>query len=79
MLPTRFQSTGLSIQEKKKKTDFGFPIEMILAIFDLHVTEMIPTKFQLAQGYRGSRLLNQIADATQPRMHEGLTDHNNSP
>ena len=43
----------LSVQEKKRKTDFqdgghlGFPIGRILAIFDLQVTLMLPTKFQV--------------------------------
>ena len=44
MLPTKFKSTVLSVQEKKQKIDFqdgrhgrhlGFSIGMILAIFDL--------------------------------------------
>ena len=48
------ESTGLSVQEKKRKIDFqdgchgghpGFPIGMILAIFDIQVTPMLPTKF----------------------------------
>ena len=48
------KSIGLSVQEKKRKMDFkdshhgghlGFPIETILAIFDLQVTPMRPTKF----------------------------------
>ena len=44
MLPSKFESIGLSIQEKKWKIDFqdgghlGFPIGTILAIFDLQVT-----------------------------------------
>ena len=47
---------GLSIQEKKFKIDFQdgncgshlvFPIGTILAVFDLKVTSMIPTKFQV--------------------------------
>ena len=47
MLPSKF---GLSVQEKKRKIDFqdgchgghlGFPIGMILAIFDLQVTPML--------------------------------------
>ena len=54
MLLTKFH--GLSVQEKKGKIDFqdghhgsclGFPIRMILAIFDLQVTLMLPTKFQV--------------------------------
>ena len=54
MLPTKLESTGLSVQEKKRKIGFqdgchgghlGFPKGMILAIFDLLVTPMPPTKF----------------------------------
>ena len=45
------ESTGLSVQEKKRKIDFqdgghlGFPIGTILAIFDLQVILMVPSKF----------------------------------
>ena len=48
------ESIGLSVQEKKRKIDFqdgghgghlGFPIDTILAIFDLQVTLMLPSKF----------------------------------
>ena len=47
-----FESNGLSVQEKKRKIDFqdgchgghlGFLIGMILAIFDVQVTLMLPT------------------------------------
>ena len=49
-----FESTDLSFQEKRRKIDFqdgchdghlGYPIGTILAIFDLQVTPMSPTKF----------------------------------
>ena len=48
------ESIGLSVQEKQRKIDFqdgghgshlGFPIGTILAIFDLQVTLMLPSKF----------------------------------
>ena len=48
------ESTGLSVQEKKRKRDFqdgrhgghrGFPIGMILALFYLQVNPMLPTKY----------------------------------
>ena len=45
------EALGLSVQEKKRKIDFqdgghlGFPIGTILAIFDLQVTLMVPSKF----------------------------------
>ena len=51
------KSVGLSVQEKKWKTYFQdnrhdghlwFPIKMILAVFDLPVTPMFPTKFQVS-------------------------------
>ena len=50
-----FESTGLLVQEKKRKTDFEdgshgchlFLIGKILAIFDLQATPMLPTKFQV--------------------------------
>ena len=44
-------STGLLVQEKKRKIDFqdgghlGFPICTILAIFDIQDTPMLPSKF----------------------------------
>ena len=47
MLPTSFKSTDFSVQEKKQKIDgghLGFPIGTILAMFDLQVTLMLPTK-----------------------------------
>ena len=52
MLPTKFQVIGLLVQEKQK-IDFqddchlGFSIETILAIFDLQVTPVCPTKFRV--------------------------------
>ena len=47
-----FESTGLLVQEKRFKTDFqdGFN-EMILAICDLQVTQIIPIKFQVNWPY----------------------------
>ena len=50
------KSIGLLVQEKKRKIDFqdgphgshlGFLIGMILAIYDLQVTAMLPTKFKV--------------------------------
>ena len=47
MLPTKFGVNWPFVQEKKPKIDFqdGFPIGTILAIFDLQVTPMLPTKY----------------------------------
>ena len=50
------KSIGIWVKEKKQKIDFqdgghgdhfGFQIGMILAIFDLQVTLMLPTRFQV--------------------------------
>ena len=47
-----FASVGLLIKEKKHKIDFQdcghleYPIKMILAIFDLQVASILPTKFK---------------------------------
>ena len=52
-----FNSIGPSVQEKSWKIDFqdnrhgghlGLPIGMILAVFELQVTLMLPTKFQVS-------------------------------
>ena len=54
MLPTKFQVNWLLGLGEEAKIDFqdghhgghlGFPISMILAIFDLQVTLMLTTKF----------------------------------
>ena len=56
MSPTKFESIGFSVQEKKLNIDFqdgghgghlGFLIRTILALFDLQVTLMLPTKFRV--------------------------------
>ena len=56
ILPMKFESTALLVQEKKFKIDFqygcygdqlGFPIRMVLAIFDLQVTPILPIKFRV--------------------------------
>ena len=56
MSPTKFESIGLSVQEKKLNIDFqdgghgghlGFRIRTILALFDLQITLMLPIKFRV--------------------------------
>ena len=57
MFPTEFQVNWPFGQEKKRKIDFqdgrhagylGFPIGTILDIFDLQVSPMLPTEFQVS-------------------------------
>ena len=52
--PASLESIGLSVQDKKRKIDFqdgphggnlGFPIGTVLAILELQVTPMLPSKF----------------------------------
>ena len=56
ILPMKFESIALLVQEKKFKIDFqhgcqgdhlGFPIRMILAVFYLQVTPILPIKFRI--------------------------------
>ena len=61
----------------KRKIDFqdgghlGFPIETILAIFDLHVTPVLPTKFRVnwprGEGVVGYKA---IVDAARRTTHD---------
>ena len=50
MLPTKLESTGLSVQEKKRKIDFqdgSHGGQNDFSYFDLLVTPMLPIKFQV--------------------------------
>ena len=58
MLPTKIQINWPFGSGEKPKIDFqdgglsghlGFPIEKMLAIFDLQVTALLPTKFQVTR------------------------------
>ena len=57
MLPTKFKSIGLSIQDKKREIGFqdgghlGYPIKSILATFNLQVTSMNPSKFRVGWSF----------------------------
>ena len=66
-----FKSNGLSVQEKKRKIDFQdgchgghleFLIGTILAIFDLHVTLMLPTYFKVNKPFcSGEEVKNRFS------------------
>ena len=65
------ESTGLSVQEKKRKIDFqdgghgghlGFPIGTILAIFDVQVTLMLPSKFGVKWLFGSEEVKNRFQD-----------------
>ena len=71
ILPMKFESIALLVQEKKFKIDFqydcwgdylGFPIRMILAIFDLQVAPILPIKFQVnGPFYSGEKVENRFS------------------
>ena len=67
--------TGLLVQEKKRKNfNVQFPIGIILAIFDLHVTPMLCTKFRInwprSVGGIGF-YVKKIVDAARRTTHDG--------
>ena len=62
-------SIGLSVQEKKFKIDFldgghgghlGIPNGMILVLFDLKVTLILPTKFRVSLPFGSGEVQKQI-------------------
>ena len=79
-----FKSIGLLVQEKKQKIDFqdghhrgnpGFPIGMVLAIFDLQVTPMLPTDFQVNWPiYSGEEAKNGFSNGLQIGMISAIFD-----
>ena len=83
VLPIRFQvNIGLSVQENKFKVDFkngdfgsyiAFPIRTNLAIFDLQVTQILPTKFQVNWPFSSEEVQNRF-----PRWQPSwISDWNN--
>ena len=66
-----FKLIGLSVQEKNRKIHFqeggydgqlGFSIETIITTFDLPVTPMLPTKFQVNWSFgSGEEAKNRIS------------------
>ena len=65
-----FKSIGLLIQDKKVNIDFqhgclgnhfGFPIRMILDIFDLQVTLILPIKFWVNWPYCSEEIQNRFS------------------
>ena len=69
MLPNKFGVNWPFESGETRKIDFqdgghgghlGFPINMILAIFNLQDTLMFPTKYRVNWGCKSSRLLKQL-------------------
>ena len=62
-----FESNGHMVQKKKRKIDFQdgghlrFPIRTILANFDLQVTSMLPTKFQINWHFSSGEANNRFS------------------
>ena len=81
-----FKSIGLSVQEKTWKIDFkdssngghlGFPNRMILAIFDLRVTLMLPTKIQINWPFGSGEGVKNRFSRWWPRRPSGISDRDN--
>ena len=74
------ESIGLSVQEKKRKIDFqygghlGFQIGTILAIFDLHVTPMLPRKFGVNWPFGSGEEAKNIFSRWQPWRPSWISD-----
>ena len=63
-----FESVGLLVQEKKHKIELqdgghlGFPTGIILAIFDLQIIMMLPTRFQVNRPFgSGEEVQNRLS------------------
>ena len=78
-----FESIGLSVQEKKRKIDFqdgghlGFPIGTILAISDLQVTPMLPTKFRVDWPFGSGVEVKNRFSRWLPWQPSWISDRNN--
>ena len=81
---SNFESMGLSIQEKRFKTDsqdgncgghLVFPIETILAIFDLQVTLMILTKFKVSWPFGSEEEVKNRFSGWPPLRSSWISDH----
>ena len=80
-----FESIGLSVQEKKWKIDFQdgphggylrFPIGTTLAIFDLQVTLMLPTKFQVKWPFGSGEEVKNSFSRQPPWRPSSISDRN---
>ena len=79
------ESTGLSVQKKKRKIDFqdgghgghlGFPIGTILAIFDLQVTLIVPSKFGVNWPFSSGEEAKNRFSRWQPWRPSWISDQN---
>ena len=80
-----FESTGLSVQEKRRKIDFqdgchgghlGYPTGTILAIFDLQVTPMSPAKFGVNWPFGAGEEAKYRFSRWRPWWPSGISDQN---
>ena len=78
-----FKSNGLLVQEKKSKVDLqesshgshlGFPIETFLAIFNLQVTLMLPTKVQVSWPFGSGEEAKRRFSRWRPRQPSWISE-----
>ena len=74
---TSFKSTGLSVQEFKidfqdcrRGSHLGFLIRMILAIFALQITQILPTKFPVNWPFDSAEVQNRFARWQQSLIYD---------
>ena len=81
-----FDSVGLSVKEKKQTIDFqdgrygsylGFSIKTILAIFDLPVTTMLPTKFRVSWPFGSEEEVKSRFSRWPPRRSSWISERDN--
>ena len=77
-----FKSIGLSVQEEKWKIDFQdgrhgtLPVGLILASFDLQITLMLPTKFQVNWPFGSGGEAKNRFSRWPPRWTSWISDRN---
>ena len=81
-----FKSTGPLVQENKQKKEFqdghhgghlGLPISRILAIFDLQVTQILPTKFGVNWPFGSGNEVKNRFSRWRPWQPSWISDRNN--
>ena len=82
MLPSKFGVNWPFGQEKRRKINFqdggqlGFPISMILAIFDLQVTLTLPSKFGLNWPFGSGEAAKNRFSRWRPWQPSWISDRN---
>ena len=86
MLPTKFESVGLSVQEKKQQIYFqdglhgshlGFPIRKILAILNLQITSKLPSQVGVNWPFSSGKTVKNRFSRWPPWWPSWISSQNN--